>query len=358
MDETRGLTRFFCHGRIGKQFPLTYRSIVMGFETQDVERKVFSILKTLSASQEALGARVIARHLKDQGIELGERAVRYHLKLMDERGLTQLVGRDGRLITESGIEELKSALVRDKVGFATSRIELLAFRTDFDCDKRTGSVPVNVSLFPKEKFTRALQAMKPAFTGGLCVSDLVATAQESEMLGELIVPPGKMGLATVCSVVLNGTLLKAGVPMASRFSGILQIRNHKPLRFVELIHYAGCSLDPSEVFIRARMTSVTPVVKTGEGKILATYREIPALCQPIVQEVMAKLKKADLGGLLVMGNVSEPVCEIPVELNRIGIIIINGLNPVAAAVEAGLEVENYGMSTVIEYQSLVKFEEL
>ena len=55
----------------------------MGFETQDVERKVLTILKVLGDSQKALGARVIARHLKDHGIELGERAVRYHLKLMD-----------------------------------------------------------------------------------------------------------------------------------------------------------------------------------------------------------------------------------------------------------------------------------
>ena len=48
----------------------------MGFETQDVERKVFAILRVLSDSQEALGARIVARRLKDLGVELGERAVR------------------------------------------------------------------------------------------------------------------------------------------------------------------------------------------------------------------------------------------------------------------------------------------
>ena len=99
-----------------------------------------------------MGARVIARHLKDRGVNLGERAVRYHLKLMDERGLTTLVSRDGRLITEQGIEELSNALVRDKVGFAIARIELLAFRTYFDWEKGTGLVPVNISLFTKSKF--------------------------------------------------------------------------------------------------------------------------------------------------------------------------------------------------------------
>jgi len=331
----------------------------MGFETQDVERKTLAILKVLSDSHETLGARVIARRLTDHGIELGERAVRYHLKLMDERGLTQLLGqRDGRVLTEQGIKEVKNALVKDKVGFAISKIELLAFRTSFNPQKRAGSLPVNVSLFAKKQFSKALQAMNPTFTNDLCVSHLVAVAQESEKLGELIIPEGKVGLATVCSIVVNGILLKAGVPMDSKFSGILEIRNHKPLRFVELIQYAGCSLDPSEVFIRARMTSVTQVAKTGEGAILATYREIPALCQPVVEEMVAKLKETGLGGLLVMGNASEPVCEIPVELNRIGIILVNGLNPVAAAVEAGLEVENRGMSTMMEYESLRSFTEL
>jgi len=331
---------------------------VIGVETQGVERKVLSILRVLSDSQEPLGARVIARRLRDHGVDLGERAVRYHLKLMDERGLTRLVGRDGRLITELGVDELGDALVRDKVGLAIAGIELLAFRTDFNWDEGTGSVPVNVSFFPKDKFDKALQAMKPIFAEGLCVSDMVAVAHEGEQLGELVVPEDRVGLATVCSIVINGTLLKAGVPMDSRFGGILQLRNHKPLRFVELIHYAGSSLDPSEVFIRAKMTSVRDVAIRGEGKILANFREIPAACRPIVEEVMVKLKELGIGGLMVMGNTSEPVCEIPVELNRIGMVLVGGLNPVAAAEEAGIEAENYAMSAVMEYQNLVNFSEV
>ncbi len=331
----------------------------MGFEAQNVERKVLAIMRILSDSHEPLGARVIARHLKDHGVELGERAVRYHLKLMDERELTQLIGRrDGRVLTEQGKDEVRSALVQDKVGFAISKIELLAFRTNFDYEKRCGLIPVNLSLFPKEKYNIALQAMKPAFEAGLCVSDLVAMAQEGETLGEVTVPVGKVGLATVCSIVINGSLLKAGVPMDSRFGGILQMRGHKPFRFVELINYAGSSIDPSEVFIRAGMTNVREVVSSGNGKILANFREIPAISRTIAEVVVGKLKEAGLRGLLLMGNTSESVCEVPVELNRIGIILLGGLNPVAAAEETGIEVVNHAMSTVMEYRDLVNFKEL
>lgn len=330
----------------------------MGFETQDVERKTIAILRVLSQSSEPLGARIISHSLKRQGIELSERAVRYHLKLMDERGFTESVGRDGRLITQLGREELESALVSDKVGFVASKIELLAYQTEFDIDKRQGKVPVNISFFPERQFKKAIEAMKIAFQAGICVSELVAVARQGEKLGGITVPQGKTGLATVCSIIINGALLKAGVPMDSKFGGILQIKNHKPLRFVELIQYSGSSLDPSEIFITSKMTSVGKVARMGEGRILANFREIPAICQPIAEKVVAKLKEANLGGVLMMGEVSKSVCEVPVELNKVGIILIGGLNPVAAAVESGIEVENHAMSTVMEYQDLIKFWEL
>ncbi len=96
----------------------------------------------------------------------------------------------------------------------------------------------------------------------------------------------------------------------------------------------------------------------GDGKILANFREIPALCRPVAETVTTKLQEAGLRGLIVMGNTSEPVCEIPVELNKIGVILLGGLNPVAAAEEAGIEVENHAMSTILEYQDLIKLKEL
>ncbi|MFC1910842.1 DUF128 domain-containing protein [Chloroflexota bacterium] len=326
----------------------------MGFETQDVERKVLAILNTIGDSDKAVGSTIIAKRLKEFGVELSERAVRYHLRLMDERGLTHLAGRrDGRVTTELGQTELKKAMVSQKVGFALSRIEVLAYRTNIDLDKRNGPIPTNISFFHQKDFNKALKAMKPIFDSGLCVSNLVAVAKEGELIGDLVVPAGKTALGTVCSIVVNGALLKAGVPINSKFGGILQIRNYMPLRFIELIHYEGSSLDPSEIFIRANMTSVAKAAKAGNGEILANYREIPSVCRPVAVDIAAKLKAAGLGGILLMGNISEPVCEIPIELNRIGVVLTGGLNPVAAAAEAGLASESHAMSTVVEYQNLV-----
>ncbi len=323
---------------------------------QEVERKVIAILKALAEVSEPLGSTAIARRLKKSGIELSERTVRYHLKLLDERGLTRPVGRNGRLITAQGREELRNALVGDKVGFVIAKIELLAFQTNFDWRRRSGVIPVNLSFFPRDKFRRALQLMRPIFQAGLCVSEKVGLAEEGERLGEIVVPEGKVGFATVCSIVINGCLLKAGIPLDSKFGGILQIRNGAPLRFVELIYYSGSSLDPSEAFIRARMTDVRGVVRSGDGKLLANFREIPAQSRPLAEEVIERLRECGFNGVIALGDISEPVCQVPVGLDRVGLVLLGGLTPVAAVQEAGIETENRAMSTMMDYQELVSFQ--
>src|SRR4030043_24471 len=122
----------------------------------------------------SVGARLISRRMQDHGVTLSERAVRYHLKLMDDRGLTRLIGQhDGRAITELGIEEIGNARVHDKIGLAISRIEILAFRTALDLDKRQGLLPVNISFFPRRSFKKALESMKTAFGKGVPVRGFV-----------------------------------------------------------------------------------------------------------------------------------------------------------------------------------------
>jgi hypothetical protein len=332
---------------------------MIGSGSIEVERKEIAILRVLNESPDtAIGARVIARELEKQGIHLTERAVRYHLKLMDERGLTQAVGMEGRLITPSGVEELRNALVADKVGLFSNRIELTAFRTTFDWRSQSGFLPINLSLFDKKDFPQALKAMRSAFKAGISVGDLVSVAHEGERLGDSSVPKGKIGFATACSGVVTGALLKAGVPMSSRFGGILQVRDNKPLRFIELIYYSGTSLDPSEIFIRGKMTNVADAAKKGDGKVLANFAEVPAQCRPLACDMIARLNEAHLGSLAVMGNVGEPVCEVPVEPNRVGVILFGGLNPVAAAEEAGTEAENASICSVLDYSRMKSFWQL
>lgn len=329
-------------------------------EKHQVAREKLSILRVLANAPRAIGSKAIARMLKEgYGIDLSERAVRYHLGLLDELGLTAKVSRrDGRVLTQRGQEELGNAMVQEKVGFVIDKIELLAYQTTFDPVRKSGLVPVNFSLIPKDKFQDALKAMVPVFKAHLCVSDLVAVVEEGSRLGGPAVPPGYTGLATVCSIVVNGTLLKEGIPMDSRFGGLLQMSHGQPWRFTDLIQYSGSSLDPSEIFILSGMTSVNQAVAYGEGKILANFREIPAASLNLAERAIEKLSKAGINGPLVVGEAGRSVCEIPIGLNKVGMVLIGGLNPVAAAVEAGVCTINKAMSRVIDFKLLRSFWEI
>jgi repressor of nif and glnA expression len=322
----------------------------------DAENKLITILKILSESSEPLGSITIARRLEDEGIFLSERAVRYHLRIADERGYTKPEGHDGRAITPLGQQEVKDALAPQHLGFVREKLEMLAYQTTFDPAKRTGKLSINTSVFAEKKYKKALAAMKDAFKHGLCVSSLVAVASEGQKLGSVVVPPGKIGFATVCSVVINGVLLKAGVPTEFKFGGVLEIRNRQARRFVGIIDYAGTSLDPSEQFIRARMTSVREAAKTGNGKVIGVFRTMPAAAREALDETIALLGDVGIHGVYTIGEISEPLCQITVPLNRIGVIQLGGLNPVAAAVEAGIDMENIAESGFIDYEELQPFD--
>jgi len=324
----------------------------------DAENKLIAILKVLSESSDSLGSVTIARRLEEDGVFLKERAVRYHLKIADERGFTQPGGRDGRMITPKGRQEVKEALASAHVGFVRDKLELLAYLTTFDPEKRIGQLAVNTSIIDKDRFKRAIAAMRDTYKAGLCVSELVAVAEEGEKLGSVVVPEGKIGLATVCGASINGVLLKAGVPTDFKFGGVLEIRNNKPRRFVAIIDYAGTSIDPSEQYVQAKMTSVHQVAVTGNGKILSAFRTIPGPAREVVMEKIARLKEAGIGGVYAIGDTSKPFCQISVPMNRFGIIQLGGLNPVAAAVEAGIEIENIAESGMMDFGQLQSFWQL
>ncbi len=324
----------------------------------DAENKLIAILKVLSESSAPLGSITIARRLEQEGVFLSERGVRYHLKIADERGFTEPGGRDGRTLTPEGRQEVKEALASQQLGLVRDKLELLAYQTTFDPEKRTGLLAINTSIIDKGRFKKALTAMKDAFKAGFCVSELVATGAEGEKLGSVVVPEGKIGLATVCGASINGVLLKAGVPTEFKFGGVLEIRDNRPRRFVAITEYAGTSTDPSEQFIQAKMTSVNEASRTGSGKILGAFRTIPAPAREVVEEIKVKLMAAGIDGIYALGDTSEPLCQIAVALNRVGIIQIGGLNPVAAAVEAGIEIENIAESGMIDFEQLNSYREL
>lgn len=327
-----------------------------------------AILRVLHKTRGVItGSREISRQMKLLGVDLTERTVRYHLKILDAQGLTKVHGKEGREITAAGREELSKAMVSDRVGFIISKIESLSCQMRFDLDKAEGDIIVNISFFAAKHLQPSLKAMKPVFSSPYVMSDRVimaiggrgATAGGSNgHIGGLPVPKGMVGIATVCSVTINGIFLSAGLPVTSRFGGLLEVQGDAgPSRFVSVISYEGSSLDPIVIFIKSRMTSVGDAVRHKTGKVLASFREIPVVALDRAIALKEKLQKIGIGGILLIGNPNQPLLEMPVGMDKAGMVVVGGLNPIAAIEEAGIPTESKAMSTIVDYSDLVPFKE-
>jgi HTH-type transcriptional regulator, global nitrogen regulator NrpRI len=326
--------------------------------SSDVEKKLLAILRILAAAEEPVGARAIAHRLLGDGIELSERTVRYHLRLMDERGLTRNLGEPGRLITDQGREEIESAGVSEKLGFVSSKIDSLAYRSTFDMETKTGQIILNLSFIPEDRYADSVALMRDVFAAGFSMSELVVVRHPGERIGTFTVPAGKVAFGTVCTVTINRVLLKRGIPVDSKYAGILEVLRHKPLRFTHLVSYAGTTVDPTEMFIAGRMTSVREASLLGRGRILASYREVPAAAEADLNAVLTEYKAKGLGGILAVGRPSQPLLEVPVAMERIGLAVVAGLTPIAALAESDIPVQSKAMSVLADFAELVPFSSL
>ena len=324
-----------------------------------MNKTILAILKILDKSQDTvLGSREISRQLKLHGVVLTERTVRYHLRILDERGFTKVFGKEGRMITQKGKDELSNALVSERVGFVISKIETLSYLTNLDLDKNEGEIILNVSYFPGERLKDALRVMQSVFSSPYVMSDRVVMRRGGEKIGDIIIPENQIGFGTVCSVTINGIFLKAGIPVTSKFGGVLEVDGSEPSRFNALISYEGSSLDPLEIFIKSRMTDVLGAIRNHSGKILASFREIPVVSIDKAKELSATMRDKGIGGILMIGNPNQPLLEMPVSMDKAGMIIVGGLNPVAALEEKGITTVSRAMSTLYRFSDLVKFREL
>lgn len=327
---------------------------------EKVRRLVYEILSVLKERKHGgpQGARVIAKELQNRGFHIGDRAVRYHLKHLDEKGLTKKQGSlKGRIITERGEEEVRNDLVGERVGFIIGKIYELIYKMNYDLETGKGKIVVNLSLLNSEKIDESLKIMKEIMKKGYAPSPLVKISNEGESLGNTKVPEGKVGIATVCSVTIDGLLTKKGIPVTPRFGGLLEIEEDKPNRFVDAIAYQGSSLDPLEVFASKRMTSYLDVLERGSGRILANLRDIPVSARAEAIETIDRAKEKNLNGVLDIGAPAEALFGLPVEVNRVGIVVVGGINPAIAVEEKGIEIETKPLEEILDISEMQHIEE-
>jgi len=318
-------------------------------------RKVVSILQILQEHAKPLGSALIALKLHKFGIDMSERTVRYYLQQMDHDGLTKNFAKKGRMITPKGVNELKSAFVFEEVGLVAAKIDTLTYQMDFSLQKSMGSIILNLTTFHKQYLYKAFKQIKSVFQTKLGMGRYMTIGYPGTAIGNIKIGDDNVAVGTVCSVTINGILLKKGIYTTSRFGGLLEISKGQPLRFIEIINYDGTSIDPLEIFIKGGMTSVKNVILTGNGKIGASFREFPSIALHKVEKIKKRLDQIGLGGILMIGKPGQPLLDIPVSKGRIGMIVAGGLNPIAAVEETGISTKNTAMKLFFNFNKMVSY---
>lgn len=319
------------------------------------DKKKKAILEYLQVENRPLSSTEITRALLCADIGISERAVRMCLQELDKAGFTKSVGRQGRVITNVGQEHLYDLQTLQRVGYMSSKIDQMIYRMSFDLAKRTGKVIVNVSLVDPHTLADCIKEICAVFSCGYSMGSLVCVLGPGERAGDVSIPYDKVGLCTVCTITLNGVLLKNGIPMNSRFAGLLRFENHLPVRFTEIIHYNGISLDPLELFIRAGLTDFRGAVRYGNGVVGAGFREVPSESRSEVKQIGDQMKAIGLGSFVQVGYPNQSLLGIPVYEGRIGVVTIGGLNPVAVLAEKGYRVFSRALSGLMDYEKLYDF---
>ena len=294
------------------------------------ERKYIEILRILKEHRDPIGAKRLSELMAERGFVLSDRAVQYYLSYLDTMGFTEKIGNQGRILTRAGLDETDNALVDDRIGFVISKLERLAYRSTFDPATSTGDVAYNLSIVPVE----LLEKVKLAF-------DEVVKAECGFFNSYRIldrdprVPPGSVGIMTICSISMDGVFQRNGIPVKMAYGGRLEIGNGIPTQFKDLIGYRGTTIDPLELFISSGLTSISGFARSKSGIALANVREVPCSAKKKVEETIRLMNTCGFVFPVAMGN---KVFNLPANPFRISIVAFSGLNYIGNTVEHGIDI--------------------
>jgi len=242
--------------------------------------------------------------------------------------------------------------------FIISRIENMMYEVTFDPVKRKGNIIVNISIVNKSDLKKVLALIKQAVHSGLSVSPYIKMLEPGEKIGNVRIENGKIGIATACSITIDGVLLKAGIPVKPKFGGVVEIHDGSPLRFTDILTYDSTTIDPLDVLMSQELTSVTGMINTGSGKILANLREAPMAARDKIEQVLDSLVEAGFSCILEVGEPNNDVLGIQVGRDKLGIVVIGGTNPMALVQEHNIEINTQEMSVLLGIEEMVHIDEL
>jgi repressor of nif and glnA expression len=236
--------------------------------------------------------------------------------------------------------------------FIRNRIEDLAMEVSYDPVENTGNIIFNLSLIPRSELEGAISVFRNAYRAGLSVSDRVRVLLGGEVVDGFTIPEGYAGICTMCTITLDGVLMRKGVPIRPVGGGLVEIVDRVPRRFIHMILFEATTVDPLEVLVAQDLTSIVRVMKEGSGTILGNLRECHMEAEPLVIRLLDGLTEGGFTGILEVGAPNLPLLGVASDPQYFGVAMVGGTNPMAALKEEGIPVVTRSLKGIMDIREM------
>ena len=236
--------------------------------------------------------------------------------------------------------------------FIRNRIEDLAMEVSYDPAENTGKIIFNLSLIPRGDLEAAVSIFRNAYRAGLSVSDRIRILLAGEVVDGFTIPQGYAGICTMCTITLDGVLLRRGVPIRPIGGGLVEIVDRVPRRFTHMILFEATTIDPLEVLVAQDLTSIGRVMKEGSGTILGNLRECHMEAEALVIRLLDGLTEGGFTGILEVGAPNVPLLGVSPDPQYFGVAMVGGTNPMAALNEGGIPVVTRSLKGIMDVREM------
>lgn len=219
--------------------------------------------------------------------------------------------------------------------FIHNQIVEYSMQVTYNPLENEGTVVYNLFLIPKSEREYAIQILKRVAAAGITVGDMIRFVEPGETLEGYTIPQGMLGICTLCSITLDGILLRRGIVTNPIGGGVIEVESNLPRRFTHMILYEATTFDPLQVMASQNLTSVNRVMKEGNGNILGNVRECHMEAETLLAEVLDECVDSHFSGILEVGMPNASILGVSVSPQYLGIVALGGTNPFAAMKEDG-----------------------
>jgi len=309
---------------------------------------VIESLKILSEFSKPLSLNEILKLLRERKLNFDSQSLKYWINKMREEGYIKGSNGEGWVITNDGLELLQENTVFERVGEFKDSIEDTLLLSSFDLYQMKGSVPVIIGIINKDFIDLAIKNMYEVSRAGLVLSDLIKIVDETEVLGELEIPPGKIAISVLSSAIYDIIFRNIYISLETQAAGLFKFENFNPRGLVELISHSGTTMSPGLLFLRGNYTSVVKVASEGEGYAVVVIKGVnPRLVDLVERELFL----AEARGIRRPLAILHPTQGLLFD-KKAKIIFLAGLNFLAPLYEINLKPELLVNEILIDFSEL------